>query len=73
MGHQQVSGVMQESYNRCGKWAPANNMKYIVYASFKISDRTGSADFMIFNFFFSAEAGPGHRIHCPGFAAEAEE
>lgn len=57
--------------NRCGKWAPANNMEYIGYASVKISDRTGSADFMIFNL-FSAGASPGLRIHCPGFAAETE-
>lgn len=51
---------------------PGNNMKYIGYASVEISHRTESADFMTFNL-FSAIAGPGLSIHCPGFAAEAEE
>lgn len=47
-------------------------MKYIGYASVKISHGSGSADLMIF-YLFPAKAGPGLSVHCPGFAAEAEE
>lgn len=60
-GQQRVSGVMQESKSRCGKWAPGNNMKYIACASGKISHRTGPADFRIF-YLFPAKAGPGFRV-----------
>lgn len=47
-------------------------MKYIGYASVKISHGAGSADFMII-YLFPAKADPRLRVHCPGFAAEAEE